>query len=168
MNTKSQVWTLDVVIGVTLFLAALVLFYVYTINFSDQAKTTAQELENDGKFVSSNLLSEGSPKDWNLTNVKVPGISNNNRINQTKLDLLYQLNQDYNKTKRLLNTRFDFYLFFTQSMKANGTQIDGIGKPSLNRTTILTLENPTNIGKTSRYIIYQNEPTIMTLYLWEK
>ncbi len=169
MNTKAQVWSLDVIIGVTLFLSAIILFYVYAINFSDEAQEKAQDLENDGKFVSSNLLSEGSPSDWNLTHVDVPGIANKNRINQTKLDLLYLLNsQDYNTTKRLLNTRFDFYLFFTQPLTANGTQIDGIGKPGLNRTTVITLEDPKNIIKTLRYVIYQNEPTVMNLYVWEK
>ena len=168
-SLRAQVWSIDVIIGVTLFLSAIILFYVYAVNFSDEAQERTREMENDGRFVSSNLLSEGSPRGWNLSNVEVPGLAKKNRINQTKLDFLYLLNsQDYNKTKRLLNTRFDFYFFFTQPLTTNNTVRDGIGKPGLNRTTILSQENPKNIVKTSRYIIYQNEPTVMNLYLWEK
>lgn len=167
---KAQVWSLDVIIGVTLFLSALLLFYVYGVNMSSENQETAKELEEDGKFVSSNLLSEGSPRNWNDTNVQVPGIANKNRINQTKLELLYILNsQDYNRTRRLLNTRFDFYLFFSSAnMTVSGSPVDGIGKPGINRETISSLENPRNIMKTSRYVIYNNEPTVMYLYLWEK
>ncbi len=168
MNHKAQVWSLDAIIGVTIFTSAIILFYVYAVNFSDDAQVALTEMQNDGKFVSSNLLSEGSPRNWNLTHVEVPGISNRNRINQTKLDLLYLVNQDYNKTKRLLNTRFDYYFFFNQPLTANNTLLDGIGKPGLNRTTIISIENPRNIVKTQRYVIYQNEPAVLTLYLWEK
>ena len=169
MKRKAQVWSLDVIIGVSIFLAALVLFYVYAINFSDSNRETLIELKNDGVYVSSNILSQGSPQNWNLTNVDVPGISMKNRINQSQLDLFYQLTlQDYNQTKRLLNTRFDMYFFFTNPLIANGTLIDGIGKPGLNRTTIFTQENPKRILKVNRYVIYKNDATIMTVYLWEK
>ncbi len=168
-NRKAQVWSFDIIIGVTLFLTAVILFYVYAVNFSNEGQNAIEELNKDGEFVSSNLLSEGFPKNWNLTNVAVPGIASQRRINQTKLDLFYQLNaQSYNTTRRKLNTRFDFYVFFSNRTVANGSVIDGIGKPGLNRTTILNAESPRNIIASDRYVIYNNEPMVMTVYLWEK
>ncbi|MBI2449632.1 hypothetical protein HYV49_05030 [Candidatus Pacearchaeota archaeon] len=175
---KAQVWSLDIIVGVTIFIIAIIIFYIYTINLSDEAESSSEDLSIDADFIASNILSEGSPSNWNKTNVLIPGILTGFEINQTKLDELYNLTysnypEGYRKVSSLIGNRFDFYFYFNNEMNIllpNGSTIipDGIGKLYVNRTNLVELENPANIAKIERFTAYQKKPTKLTLIIWNK
>lgn len=178
MKKQAQVWSLDITVALVIFLSAMIMFYVYTINLSQDTESKSDEMRTDLEFFSSNILSEGSPKGWNTTNVFIPGISSHYEINQTNLNFLYNLTYSgypasYERVMSLLGTRFNFYFYFNDKMNItlpSGTeiQIDGIGKIGVNRTNITAAENPSNIVKIERFTVYQKKPTKLTLLFWSK
>jgi len=117
--------------------------------------------------VANNLLSSGYPQNWEADSVMTLGITDNNKINQTKLEQLYEMiytDNNYTKTKNLLNTQYDYYFFLDQNMTINSNSIEGIGKPG---TTINNVTSR-NLIKTTRYTIYQNKTTPLYIYTWEQ
>lgn len=173
MKKNAQVWSLDVIVGVTIFTIAMVLFYVYTINLSGDTESKSQDLSTDAEFFSSNLLSEGSPLNWNETNVLVPGILTGVEINQTKLDNLFNITNSsypdgYQRMLSLMGTRFDFYFYLNDPVQVASVYIDGIGKQGVNRTNLQEVENPANVIRIERFTVYQDKPTKLTLLLWDK
>ncbi|MBI2047116.1 hypothetical protein HYT26_03065 [Candidatus Pacearchaeota archaeon] len=166
-NKKSQVWGLDLIIASIIFMAGIIVFYLYAINFSTEAEESLDTLFNDGNFISNVLLSEGVPAGWSGSNVSSPGLVSQSKINETKLEGFYSLvGSDYQKSKRMLNTKFDFYVYFTEKMSINSSIIDGIGKSGVNRTNILESESLQNIVKIERFTIYNNKPTQLNVYVW--
>ena len=166
-SKKSQVWGLDLMIAMTIFLVGLVAFYFYAINFSSEAEENLDMMFYDGNSIASILVSEGSPLDWSQENVVSPGLASKSMINNTKLERFYSLaSSDYNRTKSILKTRFDFYVYFDEMMNVS-IMIDGIGKPGVNRTSIADAENPQNLVRIERFTVYMNKPTKMSLYLWQ-
>lgn len=164
---KSQVWGLDLIIASIIFMAGIIVFYLYAINFSIEAEESLDALFNDGNFISNVMLSEGVPAGWSEGNVSSPGLVSQNKINQTKLERFYSLvSSDYQKSKIMLNTKFDFYIYFTGQMSINSSIIDGIGKSGVNRTNILEAESLQNIVKIERFTIYNNKPTQLNVYVW--
>jgi len=140
-------------------------FFVYSVNQSSQSKEAFGLLSIDGKIVADNILSQGYPKNWNSSNVIIPGILSNNEINQTKLQNLYQmiyLQNGYEKTKKLFDTGYDYYFFLDENMTINSISIEGIGKPSVAKDNI----SAKNLIKITRFVIYQNRTTPLYLYIW--
>lgn len=128
MRKRAQGWGFDIIIASTLFLFAIILFYQYSLNYSSENEEIIQSLSYDGNIIGNSLLSEGYPKNWNATNVITPGILSDNKINNTKLELFYNLSLDYNKSKSLFNTRFDYYINFSMLIYFNDKNVSGIGK----------------------------------------
>jgi hypothetical protein len=160
MIKRGQAWGFDLMVASTIFIAGIIIFYLYTINYPTQGKEILEELFYEGNLATDNLLSKGIPENWDQTNIIIIGITDSGKINQTKLDRLYDLSQtDYQKTKGLLNTKYDYFFNFSKQMTANGTQINGIG------TQIP--QNPRNRLKVARFTIYNNEPVSLDLHIWE-
>lgn len=104
-------WFTDFVIGMLVFSLILIAFYMHTANISKQDALTAKSLVSDAESISSSLLLEGFPKDWDNDTVRSIGITNNDqRINKTKFLNLKQL--PYDETKKLFGTVYDYVLFF--------------------------------------------------------
>lgn len=164
ISTKSQAWGLDLVIALCIFVIGIMAFFLYSINFSSEGEEKLDYLLYDGNAIANILLSEGSPLNWNAGNVTFPGLISENKINETKLENFYYLvSSDYQFSKKTLNTKYDFYLFFPDSMNINGTIIDGIGKPGANRTNIVS----DNLIKVQRVVVYQDKPIQLNLYIWD-
>ena len=167
-SKKSQVWGLDLVIALTIFLVGIVIFFIYALNFTNEAEENLDALFNDGNIIANILLSEGVPADWNSGNVVAPGLLYNNQVNETKLERFYNLvNSDYAETRKILNTKFDFYFYFTEKIDINGNEVDGIGKLGVNRDNLIEIEQPNNIVKITRITLYKNKPTQLNLYMWD-
>ncbi len=169
MKKKGQAWGFDVIMGSIIFILGLVIFFLYSLNYPRQSEDTIDILEFEGDFISENLLSAGNPDNWDENNVIRIGITNNNKVNQTKLERLYYManvasnNGGYNKTKSLLNTRYEFFFNFTQQIEIGNPPeplYGGIGKN-------FTDNNPENLIKITRLVIYNNQPTTLQLYIWE-
>ena len=109
--TKAQIWFTDFVIGILIFSFALISYYTYTTNISKQDTSAMDQLVTDIKTVSTSLTTEGFPSDWNAnTVIRIGFTDNSNRIDNTKFDEFNKI--DYNKTKKLLGTIYDYFLFF--------------------------------------------------------
>lgn len=96
MHKKSQIWSIDVMLAVVIFIGAL--FVVYSI-LSGNKGDTASKLEEDAASVLSNLAS----KDSEIS------IVNGGEINDAKLQEL--LNKEYPELKQLIRSGSDFCIF---------------------------------------------------------
>ncbi|MCD4771194.1 hypothetical protein K8R30_02125 [archaeon] len=167
IHSRAQIWSFDLLAGMTLFLVGIVIFFVYSLNQPGQTQDTFELLSYEGNIVANNLMASGYPEKWNLTNVVTIGITDGNIINQTKLEQLYEMiyvQNNYTLTKHLLNTQYEYYFFLDENMTVNSTQVLGIGKPGA------TIDNVTakNLIKTTRYTVYQNKTTPLYIYTWEE
>lgn len=164
-SVKSQVWSLDLIVAIVIFLVTLIFFYKYSINLTEFEQKDLDNLLADGKLVSSYLVSTGYPEDWedHPLDVKLIGLTDGNMdINPQKVDQFFQLaTSDYPTTRKLLSTTHDYYVFFedkdNNTVKING--IEWIGKDYIT-------ENPEDIIKIVRFVDYESTITRMVLYIW--
>lgn len=149
-NTKrAQAWGFDLIAGTMIFLAGMMLFYFYTINYSGGEGEILNVLHQEGELISDTLLSEGSPFNWDSSNVAKIGLLSGNKINETKWNYFKSLN--YNSTRVLFRIRNEYYVYFDED------ESNGIG---------LLPINPKNLVKTTRVVVYQNNITTMKVYSW--
>lgn len=160
MAKKAQAWGFDLIIASIIFTAGIIIFYIYSLNLSDNTEETLNTLIYEGNSVANNLLSEGSPKDWTLDNVQEIGIHSKDKVNETKLYFFYLLSEtDYQRTKSLFNTEYNYYIFFPDPININGTLIEGIGRvPPLDSK---------NLIKITRLTVYKEKPAILSVDIWE-
>jgi len=167
MRTKAQIWSLDIMAGIVLFLVGIIIFFTYSVNQSSQAEDNLGRLYYDGNIIADNLLSEGYPTNWNTENVVTLGLTTSKKINQTKLENLYEMiyiQNNYTETKNILNTEYEYYILLNEDMTINSNQIEGIGKPGVTSQNITSQ----NLIKITRYTIYQNKTTPLYLYIWQE
>ena len=77
---KGQIWGMDIMIAVSIFLVALIVFLIYSLNQTTEAVEIIKDLEYNGKIISESLLSEGYPESWDNTNVVRIGLITNNQL----------------------------------------------------------------------------------------
>lgn len=160
---KSQIWSLDLIIGIIIFTTSLVLFYKYGIESIDFERQDVNNLLLDAKVISNYLISEGYPNDWTLGNVTLIGLTNGNMdLNPEKVSEFSDLAvTDYAKSRKLLSTINDYYLFFedknNNTIRING--IEWIGKD-------YSTENPRNLIKVIRFVNYNSTIIRMVVYVW--
>jgi hypothetical protein len=166
-NKSGQVWTLDFIIGLILFV--LILIISLKILFNMYSSSDDLIAYRDAVHLSDNLLSVGYPSNWtyNLTTVVLPGISENNRINITKLEKFNEV--DYYRAKTLMHVTSD-YIFFIR----NSTVIINTGHCIYGYNVATDAEcNPllstlhyNNLARIDRVIIYNSTIMLMTVYTW--
>ena len=165
MNKKAQVWTIDFIAGLLLFL--LVLFVGIKLIMSIEPKTDFSELYDDTTHFSDSLLTRGNPVDWNSTNVIIPGIAEYNKINFTKLEEFKKIN--YDKTKTLFHLSNEYMFFFS-----NATAIINISS-CIYGYSIETEEDCSfdinsitynNLAKIDRIVVINSSLVKMTVYAW--
>ena len=104
-------WSSDFVIGFFIFSLMLVAYYTYTTNLSKQDTIVVGDLVSEAQIVSSSLISEGLPSNWDLNTVTRIGFTD--KSNRIDLDKFIDFNQlDYNDTKKMLGTVYDYFLYF--------------------------------------------------------
>lgn len=163
IRKKGQIWSMDLMIAVMIFSIGILIFYFYAFNGPNESKEIIETLEYDGKIVTNTILSEGSPKNWNSADVFKIGILSEGTINQSKLEEFYSMTQsDYNKTKILFNTKYDYLFFLNKNITINSTNIEYIGKPFVNKSDVDTR----NLIKITRFTSYEGMPTTAYLYIW--
>lgn len=160
---KAQAWGIDLMIAVIIFVFGATIFFLYTLN-SDNSENNLEKLKYDGELIMNNILSSGSPLNWDSGNVIQIGIVDEGKINQTKLEKFYNLtDNDYARTKHLFNTKYDYFFFLSEDMTVNSQQIQGIGKPGINKDNI----QAEDLIKVTRFTIYKDRPVQGYLYVWE-
>ncbi|MFH0867869.1 MAG: hypothetical protein V1831_01020 [Candidatus Woesearchaeota archaeon] len=111
MRKKAQAWFMDFVIALIIFIFILIAYYTYTANISKQDSSAMDNLISDSKTIVSSLTTGGYPDNWNSNNVVRIGFTDNyNRINNDQFIEFNEIN--YNRTKKLLGTTYDYLLFF--------------------------------------------------------
>jgi len=120
ISTKAQAWYTDFVIAMLMFAVTLTIYFVYTTNLSKEDIGSLNDLVSEAKLVSSSLVSEGYPSDWNNNTVKRIGLTDGNqKINSAKLRNFANL--PYNYSKKILGTVYDYTISFED---ANGTTLN--------------------------------------------
>lgn len=153
-GNRGQAWSFDLMIGVTIFVAALSLLFFYSINYKAETEDILNAMQYDGNAAADILLSEGYPQNWNQTNVIVPGILSNNRINENKLRNFSKI--IYEKQRSLMHTSYNFCFNFSDSLPTDMPSC--IGQYN---------NNPNNLFLISRIVIYQNKSSMLNLYIWK-
>ena len=155
---KAQIWYTDFMVAVLIFVIALVIYYEFITNLSVKEQVILDELIADGKSISSSLVSGGSPHNWTNETVTRIGITDgNHKINQTKIDVLY--NMSYNDAHRVFGTRFNFYIYFENSTndRINITAGDTLGTiPSSYK----------HLMKITRLLVYESDIIKMQVNVW--
>lgn len=166
MTKKAQVWSVDFLAGFILFMVVLLLSIAMIFNAI--SSTRYQELYSDGVHITSSLMSAGGPSDWNQTSVIIPGISNNNRLNFTKLEMYENLT--YHNTKSLLHTPNDFLFFFKNKTGIINTTSCIYGYEDVFVDTdcepIIGTLDYSNLVKFERILIINSSLSTMVLYVW--
>jgi len=165
--TKAQVFSLDLIIAVLVFGSAILIYYKNITNLSDQDEELLDDLLIDAKSISNSLVSQGYPYNWNKDNVVRIGITDNNRINETKLEQFSMI--PYNEGRKLFGTAYNYYVFFRDkdnNILPFNESLEGIGKPGVNSTNIQTVENPKKLVKVTRLIVKESDIKKMVIYLW--
>ena len=159
---KAQAWGTDLTIAFIIFSFAIIFFYFYSFNYSNETEDMLTLLTYEGNFIADSILSPGYPASWDESNVMEIGITTDGKINETKLDTFYQFTQtDYEKTKRIFGTKYDYYFFMEDPVSPT---TEGIGKPGVDSTNI----EAQNLIKITRFTIYQNKPTTAYLYIFQE
>jgi len=142
-NKRGQGWGLDLMAAITIFLAGVIILYVYAFNYTSGAENSLDELYYEGNLVSELILTENAF-----------GIFSEGKINQTKLN---NFNATYNAKKSMYGVKNDFY-FFMENMEINGIDTKYVGKINETQTT--------NLMKITRLVVYKNRPTKLELYIY--
>ncbi|MBI3034156.1 hypothetical protein HYY72_03270 [Candidatus Woesearchaeota archaeon] len=160
---------MDLIIGVIIFTAVLVIYMRVSSNFSDKDERLLQELKADSAFISQSLVSEGYPSGWNSSNVQKIGLTDGNYIlNLSKVSEASRIN--YTDMKALMGTRNEFIALFEDS---NGNVLNlgvcGIGNQPPANISPDYCENASisasSIAKSER-LVYNKKMIKLAVYSW--
>ncbi len=148
-----------------MFIITLVIFYQYYSNTVAIDLGEVESVRRDAYMISNFLMSEGYPADWNSTSVEHIGVVEENfRLNNSKLQTLTTL--DYDTTRRLFNTKYNYYFYFLDKNK-QVANMSTYGKPGINMTNVEEIEDPNKIVTISRFIFFERKIYRMVLYVWD-
>lgn len=156
---KAQLASVDLFIAIVVFLilvtATIYTWNLYNIRFNENLEYEKMEL---AAFQITDLLvkSPGHPTGWeeNPLNVGVIGLAQDDRVlSQDKITAF--VNLDYNTTRERLKIKNYDYKFRVKDLSDNILQESGL---DFTGDTSIVLE---------RYVLLNNEKTIMEFTLWE-
>jgi len=127
---KAQAWYIDFSVSLMIFVLTLVFYYGYINNYEGNDNSKTEELLSEARSVTSSLMLPGYPIAWSNETVIRIGLSDESRLNATKLRSFNKLN--YSKSKSLLGTKHDFFVFFEDENEQalNIMGICGTGHPA--------------------------------------
>ena len=164
LSRKAQAWGFDLMIASIIFIAGIIIFYVYSLNYPAEGKDILDKLIYEGNVIADSLLSDGFPTNWNSNNVIRIGILTDNKVNQTKLENLYNMTvsaNGYQKTRVLFNTKYQYFFNFSEQITLPSYgNIAGIGNSFVGQDT-------KSIIKITRVTVYNDKPTALNIYIWE-
>ncbi len=174
-SQKAQVFYTDFMVGLLIFAVALLIYIAYVSNYSVKNDGNFNEIVTSISTVSSSLVSAGVPSNWNLNNVESIGLTNNDhRIDADKLENFQDMN--YNTSKKLLSTKFDYVMFLEDN---SGVVLSINGKCSIGRQELIadyfgncsapnmSLVAASNIVSDTRLLIYESKITRLKIYQWD-
>ena len=142
-----------------IFFIVVFIYYGYAYSFNQDPNEIISELVMDAKAISASLITQGSPNDWNLTNVQIIGLTDGNqRIMQNKIDMIG--NFSYNNLSSILRTRYDYFI---QLIELNGSIINISGKEGVG----LAPYNEDNVIAITRIVVYDSRLISMVVKVWQ-
>ena len=113
---KAQVFSIDFLVAVSIFLlvlAVVMIYWSYTSIQIEETKTI-NEMIDKGYMISQVWFREGTPEYWDPNNVRDIGLLSDHRINETKMNYLNDIG--YNRVKEIIGAapyEFRFNVSFT-------------------------------------------------------
>lgn len=161
MKKKAQVWTLDFIAGLLIFIVIIFIVIATLRNYVNNDDDYA-DIVRESDHISSMLVGDGFPSDWNSTNVLIPGIADNNRINSSKLDSFDELT--YSRQKTLLQNTGEFVFYFYNGAIINESQcFRGYALPGC---TLAIPDSAENVAKTERVVILNSSIVKLVVITW--
>ena len=159
MITKAgQAWGIDLMIAAAVVMAGMTLIYLYSYQLASRGERQLDTMNAVSERLASTLLSAGAPENWNRDTVTSIGILTDSTINQTKLEEWHALTlADYNATKRIFRTNYEYFVNFTQPIIIDSNQVQGIGRAPTETK---------NLIKISRFSVYRNNPVTIKILIW--
>lgn len=163
---KGQVFTIDFILGLVgfIFLVLIAIKLIISIVPTDDFKM----LNEENIYVNEMLMQEGYPDEWNTSEVIIPGITSDHRLNKTKLKEFDELR--YQHTKGLFHITSEYVIQFYR----NGTPLNITkcvhGYPiQTNSTCHPQFDTLTysNFIKSERLLIYDSSIIRMVIYSWD-
>jgi len=149
---KAQAWTLDFIFAMLIFSIAIILLLTHTVGRTDY------NIVYDFDKISSHLITDGYPTNWNNTNVVYPGLLSNGILNETKINQIKLLNNSFIISS--FGIRNNFYVNITdrngKTINISGPACFGI-KPS----------NPSEIIEGKRLSSFNGVPVIINIMVWK-
>ena len=72
---KAQIWSIDVIIGIIIFVSAVLLFFHFSIRSVEKQSNNIENIMLDAKVTSNQLVSIGYPSNWTKDNVIIIGLT---------------------------------------------------------------------------------------------
>lgn len=156
---KAQIWYTDFMIGILIFVIVIFIYYEYANNLSQDPSGITSDLMMEAKAISSSLITQGFPVNWNQSNVIIIGLTDGNqRLVQEKLDMFADM--DYGSTKTKFRIPYDYY-FYLEDVDGSIIQINGEDGIGLNAT------DPENLIPITRIVIYNSKLISMVVQIWQ-
>jgi hypothetical protein len=154
---------LDIIIGIVIFIGALLLFFKSSLADTSDQNRGIDDLLLDAKLISGYLTSEGYPANWTKDTVISIGITDGSlALDVDKLKNFSSIAEDdYRHSRQLLSTSYDYYVYF-QDKDNNTLTIGGVERVGKNYTDT----DPDDIVKIVRFINYESEIIKMVLLVY--
>ncbi|MCX6777631.1 MAG: hypothetical protein NT157_01980 [Candidatus Micrarchaeota archaeon] len=164
---RGQFFSYDAIIATVVFLIAAMLVLNYWWSSLSSMSAQYGSLMPEAVSVSSSLLTQGSPANWDATNAKRIGLAkgaNSPEIDQMKFASLRALaSSDYEGTKGLLGTRHQFFISLSDSagpLACGGSDCIAGEYPS-------AIYNPMDQVTIERIVLYEGKSAKLSIILWE-
>ena len=175
MSRKAQAWYLDLVAGMFIFIAGLIVYYYANTNLSYDDKEIYDDISRDAESIASLLLTPGYPLDWDSETVEQIGVVTGQELDEGKWLQFSAI--PYNESRRLLGTQNEFFAFLAEKNESiiNITSLCGIGDPSViagkdsdGNCLPISLEEVrfADLAKKERYILHNGRVAKAVVYLW--
>ena len=158
---NAQVFSIDLIIALSIFLiaGAIVVVALYEFNNDADEKNKFNNMYITAVKASDILVkSEGLPKDWNSSNLTVIGLAESDRvISPSKVNRM--INLSYNVTRR--NLGLYPYEFYIALKNITGSKIIEYGNNFTDEAGAIRVIS-------SRRVVYNGEAAIFDLQVWDK
>ena len=163
---KAQVFTGDFILGFLIFIGMLLIGIKLVIGIIPS--TQYDILYADNTFLSEQLLQPGYPANWTTSDVIIPGLTTNNRLNLTKLQNFSALTYDQTRSLYHLTGDYIFYFKNTTDIINMTSCIYGYNIPTDgNCTPDLSAALYDDLVKTERLIVYNSSILTMVVLSWQ-
>jgi len=160
---KAQTWIFDYIVGFLIF--AFLMFLSLSLLRSIDSKSDYSLVNREADISATSLLSPGFPENWNSSVVVVPGLTSNNRINISKIEMLDSF--DYGRLKSLLQLTGEIWFYFKNSsglIEINGACVRGFTYDGCSVPEVSSYYK--DVAWVERIVVLNSEIVSMVVVVW--